>query len=115
MSEADIKAAFVKLNSEFLPISLQILKERARQIELHGDGQLSQEKLFSILGEEVGEIARSINDKDGDNYRTELIQVAAVCIRMIQVHDRKLLDEKASNTIDPFHRLNVTLHPSSYL
>ncbi|MBC7654361.1 MAG: hypothetical protein H7098_07805 [Oligoflexus sp.] len=37
---------------------------------------------LSILAEEFGEVAKDIND-DKD-YRTEVAQVAAVCIRMLR-------------------------------
>ena len=42
----------------------------------------------SILGEEVGEVNKAINDGDLDNYREELVQVAAVAVAMIESYDR---------------------------
>lgn len=36
---------------------------------------------LAILVEEVGEVAKDIND--GKNYKTEVAQVAAVCLRIL--------------------------------
>ena len=41
-----------------------------------------------ILGEEVGEIARAIIEGSSENYREELIQLAAVAIAAIEDYDR---------------------------
>ncbi len=40
----------------------------------------TREHLLSVLVEEVGEVARAVNDGKQDNYRDELVQVAAVAI-----------------------------------
>ncbi len=44
----------------------------------------SPEHLLSVLVEEVGEVARAINDNDKKQYREELIQVMAVAAAMIK-------------------------------
>lgn len=38
----------------------------------------------SILAEETGEVAMAVNDKDWGNLRVELIQVAAVCVSLLE-------------------------------
>lgn len=47
----------------------------------------------AILGEEVGEVSRAILEKDLANYRTELVQVAAVAIAAVESFDRGYLHE----------------------
>jgi NTP pyrophosphatase (non-canonical NTP hydrolase) len=47
------------------------------------------ETWLTILTEEVGEIAKSVldmkfNDGDTNNYRDELVQVAAVCVAALE-------------------------------
>ena len=41
-------------------------------------------KMLAALVEEVGEVARAILDSDDDNLITELIQVAAVAVCMLE-------------------------------
>ena len=42
---------------------------------------------LAVLTEELGEVARSIIEGDGDNYRVELIQLAAVAVAAVQDFD----------------------------
>jgi len=42
---------------------------------------------FRVLGEEVGEVARAINERKRDETRKELVQVAAVAVAMIEALD----------------------------
>lgn len=56
--------------------------ERARQNRLHPT--FSWAFRMSVLTEEVGEVARAINEHDAKNLREELIQVAAVAVRWIE-------------------------------
>ena len=37
----------------------------------------------AVLTEEVGEVARVVLEKDTDNLKGELIQVAAVCVKFL--------------------------------
>jgi hypothetical protein len=37
-----------------------------------------------VLGEECGEVQRAVLEKDSDNLRTELIQVAAVAVAWLE-------------------------------
>ncbi len=41
-----------------------------------------------ILLEEVGEVARALNEHDEAEYLAELVQVAAVAVAMIESHRR---------------------------
>lgn len=71
----------------------EIKQERQRQIEKWGVQRHSPIEWCAILGEEVGEVNREALEhhftkfyepKTLDNYRKELIQVAAVCVSMIE-------------------------------
>ena len=59
--------------------------ERSRQDKKWGyPRQVSDELWYTILGEEVGEVARGILERDVDNLKDELVQVAAVCVAWLQ-------------------------------
>lgn len=45
-----------------------------------GSWPASNDVKYRVLGEEVGEIAKAINDKDFDNLPVEIVQTASVCI-----------------------------------
>lgn len=73
----------------------EIIEERKRQFQKWGRQKLSPSAFFIILAEEFGEVAREILDNSQcehlpRNYRTELIQVAAVAVQMIEEYDRNL-------------------------
>lgn len=62
-----------------------IQAERDRQdVKFGSQRLLSQEVWLRILVEEVGEVAEAINDHDDGNYPVEVIQVAAVCVAMLE-------------------------------
>lgn len=71
-----------------------VFEERIRQIMKHGDASvggswLEQEdrkdyQCLSVLTEEVGEVARAINEDDLAELETELIQIAAVCSAWVE-------------------------------
>ncbi|MDI7190880.1 MazG-like family protein [Leptospira santarosai] len=73
-----------------------MLKERERQDQKWGEQNHSPIEWCAILGEEVGEVNRTVLEThfeydgkdDYTEYRTELIQVAAVAIAMIESYDR---------------------------
>jgi len=69
--------------------SMFVYKELQRQELKWGEQNHSQADWFVILGEEVGEVARAIFEKQTDNYREELIQVAAVCMAALENYDRE--------------------------
>jgi NTP pyrophosphatase (non-canonical NTP hydrolase) len=60
-----------------------VKRERMRQDALHPQ-ELSISNRFVVLGEEVGEVARAIQNNDPDNLYDELIQVAAESVRMAE-------------------------------
>lgn len=70
-------------------ILLEIQQERKRQDLKFGTPPRSRKPdlYLVVLMEEVGEIARSILEGNSDNYRVELIQVAAVAVAAIEDFD----------------------------
>ena len=53
--------------------------ERGNQIEKFGTNRnLERKRYYRIMQEEIGEIARAIENEDWDNLLTEIIQVATV-------------------------------------
>jgi hypothetical protein len=71
-----------------------IRDEVNRAKELHKNTDYTPADWFTVLGEETGEIGREINNMKesgkpmGNNYVTELIQVATVCVRMIEDYQK---------------------------
>lgn len=76
-----------KLN-DFEKICGEIRQERERQIEKWGDDIRTPQTMLIVIGEEFGEACMAFNDNDSDNYRVELIQIAACCVKAIQSFDR---------------------------
>lgn len=79
-------------------IILEILHERDRQDDKFGEQNLNPFLYGAILGEEVGEFHKAVIDAYDFNtktynkellkdYRTELVQVAAVAVAMIECFD----------------------------
>jgi len=75
----------------------EIRQERERQVNKWGVQNHKPIEYLSILMEEVGEVAREALENHFtdfypphtlDNYRKELIQVAAVAVAMIESLDR---------------------------
>lgn len=82
--------AFVqKITDKNVPILMEVLQERIKQEKKWGQQSHDPLKWNAILGEEFGEVSKSILEKDRDNYREELIQVAAVAIAAIECLDRR--------------------------
>ena len=67
----------------------EIREERKRQDKKFGEQHHSLPVWNLILGEERGEVERAILDHDVEQARTELIEVAAVAVAMIQSIDRR--------------------------
>lgn len=64
-------------------------EERSRQHELHGDHtpanpDLDVYKKVAFITEEVGEVARAVQDSDRDNLIEELVQTAALCVAFLE-------------------------------
>lgn len=76
----------MELNSElerlkkYLPIESEL--ERAKT--LHPNFPLNIFEQFTIIQEELGEVAMALNDRNINHAKTELIQTAAMCMRMIE-------------------------------
>lgn len=70
---------------------IQIFNERSFQNEKFREGSDiwddSDLTKLSVLTEEVGEVAKAINDGDLQNLREELVQVAAVAIAWLETFD----------------------------
>ena len=50
-----------------------------------GEHQFTNDACFRVLGEEVGEVARALNEGSSvEHLREELVQVAAVCAAWIE-------------------------------
>lgn len=59
-------------------------RERERQIALFTDAIHSHDKMLGILGEEVGEVCKAVNEYDLANLEEELVQVAAVAVKWLE-------------------------------
>jgi NTP pyrophosphatase (non-canonical NTP hydrolase) len=62
----------------------EINQERSFQNEKHPHFPMDNGARLAILVEEVGEVAKDIQEKNRKNLRLELIQVAAVAVRWIE-------------------------------
>lgn len=62
--------------------ALSIFKERERQNKKWGLQEHEGHAWLGILTEELGEVAKAINENDMDEVKIELEQVAAVCCAM---------------------------------
>lgn len=67
----------------------RVHNERDRQEALWGQQDHTPEFWLSILGEEFGEVCTAVCEHDMENYRVELVQVAAVAVSMIESFDRQ--------------------------
>jgi NTP pyrophosphatase (non-canonical NTP hydrolase) len=74
----------------------EVLHERQRQDDKFGsDRNYTEHVWLSVLTEETGEVAHAINENQLhgttlENYRHELVQVAAVAVAAIESYDRQL-------------------------
>ena len=87
----------IKKNMKY--IFKSIIKERIRQHSIWGEQNRTPAEWISILGEEFGEVCKEVqenflNNKSLDDYRTELIQVAAVAVQMIECLERNRKDKE---------------------
>lgn len=67
----------------------EIREERKRQDRKYGEQPRSMTPSFyiPILGEEFGEVCRAAIEGDSKNYRTELIELAAVAVAAVEDYD----------------------------
>lgn len=72
----------------------EVHEERKRQQAKWGEQNHAPADYLTILGEEVGEANKAALEakfagKEWGHYRTELIQVAAVAVAMVECFDRQ--------------------------
>lgn len=72
----------------------EVIVERFKQDYKWGVQHHDEFKWLAILGEEIGEANKAVLENyfvNGslDDYRTELIQVAAVAVAMVECYDRR--------------------------
>lgn len=80
----------------------EVIEERKRQDKKWGIQNHDPDKWLMILGEEVGESNKAaleayFNELPLDDYREELIQVAAVAIAAVESHDRRKNEAQKGN------------------
>ena len=83
----------------------EIIQERYNQTEKWGEQNHIPSAWTDILMEEVGEVSRAIleavfGDGSWDDYRKELIQVAAVAVSMVECLDRERGNSKCTDAED---------------
>ena len=69
-------------------IIFKIISERKKQDDKWGEQNHDAFKWLAILGEEVGEVNKAVLEKDEENIREELIQIAATAIAMYESLER---------------------------
>ena len=74
----------------------EIINERKRQDDKWGEQNHQPSIWLVILGEEVGEACKAVLEMDCEEYRKELIQVAAVAIAAVESYDRSTENEPKS-------------------
>ena len=74
------------LRVSFEDIVLAVAKERAMQEKKWGEQHYYAQQWFTVLLEEIGEVAENINK--GVDYDYELIQAAAVIFAWLEDDDR---------------------------
>lgn len=76
------------------------LDEMGRQDRKWGEQRSNTpEKWVSILGEEFGEVCRGVLEDDIDQYREELVHVAAVALRAVQNLDEQWEADRIVNAL----------------
>ena len=74
-------------------VCLDVVIERDKQDRKWGTEIHSRETMLTVLMEEVGEAAKAVLEGDFKNYEEELIQVAAVAVKMIEQERRRAANE----------------------
>lgn len=72
----------------------EVMAERRRQDELHPASVIDRFHWLSVLGEELGEAHKAANEKSLAGMREELIHVAAVAVRIVELMDAGMLKEQ---------------------
>ena len=77
-----------RMNHETMKVLGEVSYERTLQDEKWGaNRKLDPRTWITIMGEEFGEVCRADLEKDSNNYRKELIQVAAVAVAAVEAFD----------------------------
>lgn len=58
--------------------------ERDRQKQLYDNSKKNMDALLTVMVEEVGEVAKAIQDNNDKNLYEELTHAAAVCLQMAE-------------------------------
>lgn len=79
------------MRGEFL---LKVVRERQRQVEMFCEPMppiaiADNNALLAVLMEEIEEVARAIQEGDRSSCQTELIQAAAVCLKIYENFNRE--------------------------
>src|SRR5436190_1492862 len=85
----------------------EVADERHRQLSLWGDQLHSQLVWLSILGEEFGEVGRAINEKNEQEYRAELVEVAAVAVAAVESLDKNKTLERRGDLLARQEKANA--------
>lgn len=72
----------------------EVMHERDRQDDKWGEQNHAPLLWLAILGEEFGEVAKAAVESKPDQYRRELIEVAAVAVAAIESFDRAKSNEE---------------------
>lgn len=67
---------------------MEVQIERWRQDKRWGEQNHPMLYWLSILGEEFGEVAKALAERDFESYRAEIIHLAAVAVVMAESFDR---------------------------
>jgi NTP pyrophosphatase (non-canonical NTP hydrolase) len=89
-------------------ILTSIVRERERQDALWGkpnDRNYTHEQWLMVLVEEVGEVAKSIQDGEVENLKEELTQVAAVAIAFLETLPTDLKENEVAKLQEYFERM----------
>ena len=78
-------------------IFYEIITERNTQDDKWGEQNHWPDRWMTILGEEYGEACEAILERETEQYRRELIQVAAVAVAAIECLDRRKTREDKSD------------------
>lgn len=98
------EGGILQVEPEIASILLKVYLERQRQEELlkagkfgytAADGKISDWRKAAILGEEVGEVCRALNDGESvEALQAELVQVAAVAVAWAEALEQQKVVQK---------------------
>lgn len=74
----------LNLNISEAIVVAQIFGAVARAEKKHPEFVKTPEEAVSVLGEEFGEFAQAINDKDFAKAQNEALDIIAVCVRVLK-------------------------------